>query len=637
MIRINNLQDIAEHERQEISKYKGLLMVCTGTGCVSAGGMDIKQQLTEALKRHHLDDDYLVIGTGCNGFCAVGPICVVEPDGIFYQKLTSDDVEKIVTQHLMEGKVVKSLLHKDANTGEIAEKMEDIKFFSKQYLIALRNKGLIDPENIYQYITHNGYKSLRKVITDMTPGKVIDIIKKSGLRGRGGGGFPAGIKWESAKKAVERKKAAATELDDPEKVNAIYVVCNADEGDPGAYMDRSIIETDPHSVIEGMLIGAYAVGASEGYIYIRKEYPLAMERLEIAINQARKFGILGKNIMGSDLDFDIHIHRGAGAFVCGESTALMTSMSGLAGEPRAKYIHSTDRGFRDQPTVLNNVETWANIPVIIEKGAEWFASVGTGDVSKNPWNGSSGTKVFSLVGNIRNSGLVEVPMGITLGEIIEEIGGGIPDNQKFKAVQTGGPSGGCLPASKLDMPVDFDSLTEAGSMMGSGGMIVMDENTCMVDVARYFIDFLIDESCGKCTPCREGLSALNRILSRICNGEGEREDIQNLKDISDTVADTSLCQLGATAPNPVLSTLRYFEEEYWEHINEKKCRAGICKSLIKFNIIEENCTGCTLCFKNCPVNAIEGEPKKVHRIDMVKCIKCGVCYEVCKFEAVEVK
>lgn len=631
MINVNNLQSHAGKERDRLSKYKGMLMVCTGTGCVSAGGLDIKKEFMEGLKKHKLDNEYLVVGTGCNGFCAVGPICVIQPEETFYQKLTKESIEKIITEHLIGGKVVTEFLYKDAVSGEVKEKMGDIKFFTKQYSIALRNKGLIDPENIDHYIARNGYESLGKALQQMTPQEVIDAVKASGIRGRGGGGFPAGVKWESAKKAADKNAEAG----DQERI--VYIVCNADEGDPGAYMDRSIIETDPHTLIEGMLLGAYAVGAKEGYIYIRKEYPLALDRLQIALQQAREYGFLGDNIMGTGFSFDIHIHRGAGAFVCGESSALMTSMSGLAGEPRAKYIHTVEVGFRDKPTILNNVETWANIPVIIEKGADWFASIGTGDVSENPWNGSSGTKVFSLVGDIRNTGLVEVPMGITLREIIEEIGGGIPDGREFKAVQTGGPSGGCLPASKLDMPVDFDSLTAAGSMMGSGGMIVMNDRTCMVDVARYFINFLIDESCGKCTPCREGLSALNRILSRICEGKGEQEDIEDLREISETVKDASLCQLGGSAPNPVLSTLDYFLDEYEEHINEKRCRAGVCKPLITYSILEDKCTGCTLCAKNCPVKVIEGEVRKLHTIDTGKCIKCGICYEVCKFDAVEVK
>ncbi len=623
MINIKNLQSIAKKEQDKLSKYKGMLMVCTGTGCVSAGGMDIKKEFTNALVRHKIENDYLVVGTGCNGFCAVGPICVLQPDQTFYQKLTHKDIERIVKNHLLEGNVVKDLLYKDSSDGKLKEKMNDIKFFTKQMLIALRNKGLIDPENIYHYLARRGYESLRKVIIEMDPDQVIDTIIKSGLRGRGGGGFPTGIKWRSAKKAAEG--------------GIVYIVCNADEGDPGAYMDRSIVETDPHTVIEGMLIGAYAVGAREGFIYIRNEYPLAMTRLEKALDQAKEAGLLGSNIMETDFSFDIKIHRGAGAFVCGESSALMTSMSGLAGEPKAKYIHTVEVGFRDKPTVLNNVETWANIPVIIEKGVDWFTSIGTGDVKDNPWNGSSGTKVFSLVGDIRNTGLVEVPMGISLREIIEEIGGGIPNGRTFKAVQTGGPSGGCLPASKLDMPVDFDSLTRAGSMMGSGGMIVMDDKTCMVDVARYFIDFLIDESCGKCTPCREGLFALNQILTRICHGEGKEKDLEDLREISQTITDASLCQLGGSAPNPVISTLDYFTQEYIEHIQEKKCRSGVCKNLIDYRIDENNCTGCTICFKNCPVEAITGEIQKVHKIDLDKCIKCGICFEVCKFNAVIIK
>ncbi len=624
-LNLEDLARIARVEKENWAKYKGILMVCTGTGCVSAAGMEIKNRFKEMLKKHDLEKQYLTVGTGCNGFCAVGPICVVQPEGVFYQKLKPEDVEEIVVSHLKNGQIVDRCLHKDPVTGAINKTMNDIKFFTKQQLIALRNKGLIDPENIEHYIAREGYQGLKVALTELSPEEIIDRVKASAIRGRGGGGFPAGIKWETAYRVAKEKEEKA------------YIVCNADEGDPGAYMDRSIIETDPHTVLEGMIIGARAVGAREGFIYIRKEYPLAMVRLQKAIDQARECGLLGENILNTGFDFDIHIHRGAGAFVCGESSALMASMSGMAGEPRAKYVHNVEVGYRDKPTVLNNVETWANIPVIIVRGAEWFASIGSGDVSKNPWNGSSGTKVFSLVGDIRNTGLVEVPMGITLREIIEDIGGGIPNGREFKAVQTGGPSGGCLPASKLDMPVDFDSLTEAGSMMGSGGMIVMDDRTCMVDVARYFIEFLIDESCGKCTPCREGLFALNKILSRICNGEGREEDIEQLKSLSETIKETSLCQLGGSAPNPVLSTLKYFEEEYIEHIRDRKCRAGICKPLIKYSINEENCTGCTLCARSCPVTAISGEAKQVHKIDQSKCIKCGICYEVCNFEAVEVK
>ena len=621
---LNELPNFSDLQKDKDGKYKKMLMVCTGTGCVSAKGFDLLNKFKSVLTEKGLDNDYIAIGTGCNGFCAAGPIAVVQPDGTFYQKLKVEDVEEIVESHLLNGKVVEKNLHRDPVSGAINEKMDDIGFFSKQQLIALKNKGLIDPENIDHYIARDGYNGLKKVLEANTPDAVIEDIIKSGIRGRGGGGFPAGVKWESGKKA-------AIERDEE-----IYIVCNADEGDPGAYMDRSIIETDPHAVIEGMIIGAFATGAKDGYIYIRKEYPLALDRLKIALKQAREYGFLGENILGTDFSFDIHTHRGAGAFVCGESSALMASMSGKPGEPRAKYVHNVEYGYRDKPTILNNVETWANIPVIIEKGSDWFADIGTGDVSKNPWNGSAGTKVFSLVGDVRNTGLVEVPMGITLREVVEEIGGGVPEGRKFKAVQTGGPSGGCIPESMLDMKIDFDTLTEAGSMMGSGGMIVMDEKTCMVDVARYFIDFLVDESCGKCTPCREGLYQMKLILERICNGEGKEGDIEQLEDMSETIIATSLCQLGGSAPNPVLSTIKYFRHEYEEHIREKKCTAGVCKPLIKFEI-NDKCTGCTLCAINCPVKCISGSKKELHIINQDECVKCGICFDVCNFDSVEVK
>lgn len=621
----DDILKISEKQNTEFKKYKKMLMVCTGTGCVSTGGIKIKDKINAVLKEKKIDNDFIAIGTGCNGFCAVGPIIVVQPEGTFYQKVKLEDVEEIVESHLVNDKIVERLLHKDPVSGAINEHIDNIGFFTKQQLIALRNKGLIDPENIDHYIARDGYKALKKVIEANDPEEVVKDVIASGIRGRGGGGFPAGVKWESGRKAAIAKN------------EEIFVVCNADEGDPGAYMDRSIIETDPHAVIEGMLIGAFAVGAKEGFIYIRKEYPLAMDRLHVAIKQAREYGLLGENILDSDFSFDIHVHRGAGAFVCGESSALMASMAGKAGEPRAKYVRSVEFGFRDKPTILNNVETWANIPAIIEKGAEWFAAIGSGDVTDNPWGGSSGTKVFSLVGDIKNTGLVEVPMGITLREVIEEIGGGVPNGKKFKAIQTGGPSGGCIPESLLDMKVDFDSLSEVGSMMGSGGMIVMDENTCMVDVARYFIDFLVDESCGKCTPCREGLYAMKNILSRICNGEGKEGDIEALEELSETIIATSLCQLGGSAPNPVLSTIKYFRHEYEQHIKEKKCVAGVCKPLIEYSINSEKCIGCTACAKPCPVGAITGNKKEVHVIDKDKCIKCGICIETCKFDAVEVK
>ncbi|OFZ79020.1 MAG: NADH dehydrogenase [Bdellovibrionales bacterium RIFOXYD1_FULL_53_11] len=619
-----DLDRVAERVRKQHSRYKGMLMVCTGSGCVAAKGFNVRDGLARMIKEKGLEKDYLVVGTGCNGFCAVGPIVVVQPEGTFYQKVAEKDLDAIIAQHLIGGKPVEKLLYKDPVRQKTCGKMDEIPFFSKQQLIALRNKGLIDPENIEHYIARGGYQSLRKVLDAGSGDQVISDIIASGLRGRGGGGFPTGIKWQSA------KKAALARDEKP------YVVCNADEGDPGAFMDRSIIETDPHAVLEGMLICAYAIGSNEGYIYIRKEYPLALVRLRKALEQMREHGLLGNGILGSSFSFDVHIHRGAGAFVCGESTALMASMSGKPGEPRAKYIHNVEYGFRDKPTVLNNVETWANIPAIIEKGAAWYASIGTGDVSKNPWNGSSGTKVFSLVGNIMNTGLVEVPMGISLREIIYDVGGGIPLGRKFKAVQTGGPSGGCIPEKMLDMKVDFDSLTEVGSMMGSGGMIVMDDRTCMVDVARYFISFLVDESCGKCTPCREGLFALKTTLDRICKGEGRVGDIGFLEELSKTIQATSLCQLGGSAPNPVLSTIRFFRDEYEVHIREHKCRAGVCKDLIKYTI-NNKCTGCVVCAKNCPTQAITGERKKLHVIDQSKCVKCGVCDDVCKFDAVEVR
>jgi len=623
-ILMHELDTIASEVNESIERYKKLLFVCTGTGCVSAKGFEVRDALASLIKERGLDNECLVVGTGCNGFCAVGPIIVVQPDGVFYQKVTEKDLTEIVDEHLIGGNPVIRLMHLDPVSGKVNPTMDDIAFFSKQQLIALRNKGVIDPENIEHYIARGGYASIRSVLQSGNPDAVIAEIIASGIRGRGGGGFPAGIKWRSA------KEASAKRGEPP------YVVCNADEGDPGAFMDRSIIETDPHSVIEGMMIGAFAVGASEGFVYVRKEYPLAMTRLRKAIDDARERGLLGHGIMGSGFVFDIHIHRGAGAFVCGESTALMASMSGKVGEPRAKYVHNVEFGYRDKPTVLNNVETWANIPVIIEKGSPWFASIGTGDVSENPWGGSSGTKVFSLVGDINNTGLVEVPMGVTLREIIEDVGGGIPGGRSFKAVQTGGPSGGCIPAEKLDMPIDFDSLTEAGSMMGSGGMIVMDDHTCMVDVARYFVEFLMDESCGKCTPCREGLYAMHQTLKRICEGNGQEGDIEFLEEVAHTVNTTSLCQLGGTAGNPVLSTIRYFRDEYEKHIHDKTCPAGRCKALITYSITD-NCTGCTLCARNCPVDAISGERRQKHVIDTETCIKCGVCYEVCQFDAVEVR
>jgi NADP-reducing hydrogenase subunit HndC len=602
--------------------YRMHLMLCAGTGCVSGGSYKIKDALERELAKHRLTDEVAVVMTGCNGFCAQGPVMVVQPDEIFYQRLSEKDVPYLVEEHMLKGRPVERLMYTRPVEKSIVPKMSEIGFFQKQRLLALRNRGLIDPEVIEEYIARDGYKALAKVLTEMEPEEVVREMIASGLRGRGGGGFPTGIKWKSCREALGEPK---------------YVVCNADEGDPGAYMDRSIIEGDPHSVLEGMAIAAYAIGSSRGYIYIRHEYPLALERLEKAIADAREYGLLGKNIFNRGFDFDITIHIGAGAFVCGESTALMASMEGRPGEPRAKYIHTVEHGLWDRPTNLNNVETYANVPLIILRGVEWFTSIGTGDVSDNPWGGSKGTKVFSLVGKVRNTGLVEVPMGITLREIIFDIGGGIPNGKKFKAVQTGGPSGGVIPESLLDLPVDFDQLTNVGSMMGSGGMIVMDENDCMVDIARYFIDFLVDESCGKCLPCREGLKQISRMLNDICSGQAQEGVLELLEQTCYTVANCSLCALGGSAPNPVLSTLRYFRDEYEAHVRDKRCPAGLCKDLITYYIDPEKCNGCMLCARDCPQNAIEGERKEPHKIRTDLCIKCGICRDVCNRDAVLVR
>ncbi len=620
-----DLEQIRERYNESQKSYKTRLMVCAGTGCVANKSIKIKDTLEEELKKRNIVSDYKVIATGCNGFCAQGPLILVQPEGILYLKLKQEDITTIVEEHLINGNPVEKLMYKSSLDGTPIPLMKDIDFFKEQQLIALRNRGEIDPEQIDDYIGRGGYQGLVKALTEIQPDDILAEVNRSGIRGRGGGGFPTGVKWESCKSAAVKNGKVP------------YVVCNADEGDPGAFMDRSIIEADPHSVIEGMAIGARAIGAESGYIYIRKEYPLALDRLRKAIKQAREYGLLGQNILGTDFSFDISIHQGAGAFVSGESSALMTAMDGKVGEPHAKYIHTVEVGYKGQPTVLNNVETWANIPVIIEKGGEWFSKIGSGDVSKSPWEGSSGTKVFSLVGDVVNTGLVEVPMGITLHEIVYKIGGGVPNNRGCKAVQTGGPSGGCIPAQLLNLPVDFDSLTEAGSMMGSGGLIVMDDSRCMVDVAKYFIDFLVEESCGKCTPCREGLVILKTILDRICDGEGDAADMELLLEISETMKNASICALGSSAPNPVLSTMRYFKGEYEAHIDAKKCPAGVCKALIEYNIDEEKCTGCGLCLKHCPTGAISGEKKKLHTIEQSKCIKCGICRDICKFDAVEVE
>jgi len=584
------------------------VMICTCTNCISNGALEIRDSLETEIRKQGLEDDVLVVPTGASGLCVNGPILIVQPEGIFYQKLKKEHIQELVEEHFLKGRPVKALMYVPPGQESPIPELQSIPFFKDQRLIALRNRGLIDPDRIDEYIARDGYKALAKVLTSMKPEEVIAEVSKSGLRGRGGGGFPTGRKWESRWKDPRTPK---------------YVVCNADEGDPGAFMDRSIVEADPHSVIEGMTIGAYAVGASSGYVYLRMEYPLAVKRMQLAIDQARDYGLLGKDILGSGFDFDIQIFKGAGAFVCGETTALVASIEGRIPEPRQRPPRTT---LWDKPVVINNVETWANVPVIINWGADWFSQIGT--------ETSKGTKVFSLAGNINNAGLVEVPMGITLRQIVYDIGGGIPGGKQFKAVQTGGPSGGFIPASLLDLPVDYERLAEAGSMMGSGGMVVMDENTCMVEMAKYFVEFTNDESCGKCTSCREGSKALLDILERICEGQGKEGDIELLEELAHAIKDASLCGLGQSLPNPVLSALAHFRDEYEAHIREKRCPAGVCKALITFSIDAEKCKGCRVCAKNCPQEAISGQAKEPHEIDQDKCIKCGVCADVCKFDAV---
>ena len=605
--------------------YRANLMLCAGTGCVSNHSFLVREALEKEIKKRSLENEIQVVITGCDGFCAEGPLLIVQPENILYCRLTEKDVPLLVEEHFIKGRPVKKLMYTPPDAKAPVPKMNDIGFFKGQMLVALRNRGLINPENIDEAIARDAYKALAKVLTSMSPEEVVQEIKASGLRGRGGGGFPTGIKWESCRNAQGQPK---------------YVICNADEGDPGAFMDRNIIESDPHSVLEGMTIGAYAIGVSEGYVYIRHEYPLARDRLRIAIDQARDYGLLGKNIFDTGFNFDIEIVRGAGAFVCGESTALMASIEGRVGEPRAKYVHTVEYGLWNLPTCLNNVETWANVPGIINRGAQWFASIGTGDISESPWGGSKGTKVFSLTGKVNNTGLVEVPMGITLRDIVFEVGGGIPDGKEFKSVQTGGPSGGFLPASLLDLQVDFEQLTEAGSMMGSGGMVVMDEDNCIVDMARYFLAFTQGESCGKCTPCRDGVKAMLEILIRITEGKGVEEDLDLLEDLSHFVIDSSLCALGGSAPNPVLTSLKYFREEYEAHIRDKKCPARACRQLNVYTIDPEICVskghGCGVCRRECPENAITGEKNKPHIIKQDACEKCGVCFDVCKFGAIQI-
>ncbi|NLO13769.1 MAG: NADH-quinone oxidoreductase subunit NuoF [Clostridiales bacterium] len=591
--------------------YRSHILVCGGTGCTSSGSDKIHERFDQKLAEHGLDKEVSVVKTGCFGLCEAGPVVIVYPEGTFYSHIKVEDVDEIVAEHLLKGRIVRHLVyHEKGEHPEVGRALNDIGFYKHQTRVALRNCGVIDPENIDEYIAFDGYMALGRALNEMKPEDVIQVIKDSGLRGRGGGGFPTGLKWQLTAQTPGEKK---------------YVVCNADEGDPGAFMDRSVLEGDPHAVLEAMVLCGYAIGSDEGFIYVRAEYPIAVKRLEIALRQAREYGLLGQNILGSGFNFDIHIRLGAGAFVCGEEMALMTSIEGHRGEPRPKPPFPAVQGLFDKPTNINNVETFANIPQIIIKGAEWFKGMGT--------QRSPGTKVFALGGKINNTGLVEVPMGTPLKTVIYDIGGGIPKGKAFKAVQTGGPSGGCIPMSLIDVPIEYDSLVQIGSMMGSGGMIVMDEDNCMVDIARFFLDFTVDESCGKCTPCRVGTRRMLEMLDRIVAGKGEEGDIEKLQRLAESIKDTALCGLGQTAPNPVLSTIKYFRDEYEAHIRDKQCPAHHCKELLHLEITDK-CRGCTACARVCPVGAITGEARGKHEIDIDKCIKCDSCIEKCRFDAI---